>query len=185
MQVFKTLYLMAVPSFYINVIAPMRIHTLLATALLSTMILSSPASAETQHLRFVWASHMSQATDVETIYAASCETGQYQLIVTPARKTVVLHGGQGADLDLSTTTVGLHLLEAEVLAQVRFNCPKDAINIFLRGIKLADLAMPTGFRDSISIGKNGEIKNIHTEDVAINQLATPPNGVSAVPVPQH
>ena len=163
----------------------MRIPALLASVLFSTMMLSMPASAQSERVRFVWASHLPQATEVATIYAASCETGQYQLIVTPARKTVVLRGGQGADVDLSTTTVGLHLLEAEVLAQVRFNCPKDAINIFLRGIKLADLAMPTGFRDSISIGKNGEIKNIHTEDVAINQLATPPNGVSVVPVPQH
>jgi hypothetical protein len=170
---------------HFTLIATTYMKTVFASVLLSTMMLSMPASAQSQRVRLVTPSHLPQATDAATIYTASCGTGQYQLIVTPAKKTVILRASQRPDLDLSTSTVGLRLLDKETLVQVGFNCPMDAINIFLRGVKLADLAMPTGFRDSISIRGNGDMISTHPEDVAIDALATPPNGVSVVPVPQH
>jgi len=163
----------------------MHMKILLASALLTSMMFAPPASAQSQRLRLVTASHLPQATGAATIYTASCEAGQYQLIVTPAQKTVFLNRSKQPDLDLSKTTVGLRLLDPEVLVQVGFNCPMDSINIFLRGVKLVDLAMPTGFRDSISIRKNGEMTATHPVDVAISELASPPNGVSIVPLPQQ
>lgn len=170
---------------YFTLIATTSMKTMFASVLLSAMVVAMPASAQSQRVRLVTPSHLPQATDATTIYNASCETGQYQLIVTPAKQTVILRGGQRPDLDLSSSTVGLRLLDKEALVQVGFNCPMDAINIFLRGVKLVDLAMPTGFRDSISIRGNGDMISTHPEEVAIDALATPPTGVSVVPVPQH
>lgn len=159
-------------------------QTFLVSALLAVAMFSPPAHAQPQRVRLVTASHLPQPSDVATIYVASCTSGQYQLTVSPAQKMVTLSKNKEADIDLSTTTVGSHLLEQDVLVKVGFNCPQNAINIFLKGVKLVDLGAPTGFRAAITVRSNGDVVNSHSAgEVRIDELATPAAGVSVIGPP--
>ena len=75
---------------------------------------------------------------VTTTWAASCGTMKYELKVSREGKSVVLSRSDGVEADLSATTLGARLLDEDVLAEVGFNCPMHALNIFLKGVKLVD-----------------------------------------------
>jgi len=142
----------------------------LLPAALATLFLSS-AHAQTQRVRVITASHLPPATEKSTAYAAHCGQTAYQLIVTPADKTVILRSSDGPDVDLGGTSVGTRLLEEDVLVEVGFNCPYGALNIFLKGVKLVDLGQPSGFRDHISVKSNGELGNGAPVAAPIDELA--------------
>jgi hypothetical protein len=151
----------------------MRLSAFVTLAVLPAAMLALPAGAQPpQRVRVVIPTHLPQSTDVATVYAATCQTVPYKLTVTPAQKTVILSTG-GPDVDLSDTSVGARLLEQDVLVKVGFNCPHDAINIFLSGVKLVDLAMPTGFRDGVSVRANGDVGKTMPMVVPVDEMATP------------
>ena len=76
------------------------------------------------------------------------------------------------------------IYEQDVLVKVGFNCPQNAINIFLKGVKLVDLGAPTGFRAAITVRSNGDVVNSHSAgEVRIDELATPAAGVSVIGPP--
>lgn len=149
----------------------MRISTLLGAGLLAC--LSGGASADSQLVRLITPSHIPQTTQREIVYAGRCRDVPYRLTVTPEQKTVVFSADGMRDADLSGTTVGARLLEEDVLVEVRFNCPYQAINIFLSGVKLVDLGMPKGFRDVITVRANGEVSKSLPRDERLEELAIP------------
>ncbi|RFP20268.1 hypothetical protein D0T25_15545 [Duganella sp. BJB488] len=108
---------------------------------------------------------------METVYAGKCGEVHYKLVVSPENKTVAFSADGMPDADLSGTTVGARLLEEDVLVHVGFNCPHQAINIFLKGVKLVDLGAPTGFRDSISVRSNGEVSKSYPRGERLDELA--------------
>jgi hypothetical protein len=156
----------------------MRFHSFIISVLIAAAM-SPGADAQPQRVRVVIGSHLPQAMDVATVYGATCQSVQYRLTVTPAQ-SVILSNGNGADIDLTATTVGARLLEQDVLVKVGFNCPHDALNIFLTGVKLVDMAMPTGFRDVISVRADGTVGTSYPTGARIDELASPPIGVSTI-----
>ena len=141
------------------------------------------AHAQTQRVRLFTASHLPPATEKATTYAASCGATQYQLRVQAAERSVVLVRSDGPTVDLSATSVGARLLEEDVLVDVGFNCPQNALNIFLKGVKLVDLGMPTGFRDAISVRANGDLGASAPKTAPLDELAIPRPGVDSRPMP--
>jgi hypothetical protein len=136
-------------------------------------LVAASTSAQPQRVRVIMGSHLPSATEKSATYAASCGPIAYRLTVTPAKKSVILVRSNGPDVDLSTTTVGARLLEEDVLVQVGFNCPYNALNIFLKGVKLVDLGQPTGFRDHISVDANGEPGASSPAQAPVDELAIP------------
>lgn len=147
-------------------------HSFTWGLLLAALFLSS-ASAQTRRVRVITGSHLPPATETSTRYAAHCGQTAYELILTPADKTVILRRSDGPDVDLAATSVGARLLEEDVLVHVGFNCPYGALNIFLKGVKLVDLGAPTGFRDSISVRSNGELGPSSPAAAPVDELAIP------------
>jgi len=142
-------------------------------ALLPAALFLSSAGAQTQRVRVIFGPHLPAATDTSTSHAAHCGQTAYQLIVTPADKTVILRRSDGPDVDLGGTSIGARLLEEDVLVHVGFNCPQGALNIFLKGVKLVDLGAPTGFRDHISVKSDGELGTSSPAAAPIEELAIP------------
>jgi hypothetical protein len=157
----------------------MRFHSFIISVLIAVAMSPGSADAQPQRVRVVIGSHLPQAMDVATVYGATCQSVQYRLTVTPAQ-SAILSSSNGADVDLTATTVGARLLERDVLVKVGFNCPHDALNIFLTGVKLVDMAMPTGFRDVISVRANGTVGTSYPTGARIDELASPPIGVSTI-----
>jgi len=147
-------------------------HSFTCGLLLAALFMPS-AGAQTQRVRVIFGPHLRPATDTSMTHAAHCGQTAYQLIVTPADKTVVLRRSDGPDVDLGGTSVGARLLEDDVLVHVGFNCPQGALNIFLKGVKLVDLGAPSGFRDSISVRSNGELGPGAPTAAPIEELAIP------------
>lgn len=75
------------------------------------------------------------------------------------------------------------LLEEDVLVDVGFNCPPEAINILLKGVKLIDLEAPTGFRDAISVHASGEVAQSSPRTERVDELAKPKTPISVRPAP--
>lgn len=155
-------------------------HTLLSAAVLAGAFAVS-AHAQTQTVRVGWSSHLPRAHDVGTVYAASCGEVNYALKVSREQKTVTLVRSNGPDVDLSATTVGARLLDEDVLAHVGFNCPMNALNIFLKGVKLVDLGAPQGFRDVISVGADGQPGKSEPRDARVDELAVARTGTGIIP----
>ncbi|WP_147330414.1 MULTISPECIES: hypothetical protein [unclassified Duganella] len=141
------------------------------STLLLLAFVAVPASGDEQRVRLITASHLPQAARLETVYAGKCGEVHYKLVVSPENKTVAFSADGMPDADLSGTTVGARLLEEDVLVHVGFNCPHQAINIFLKGVKLVDLGAPTGFRDSISVRSNGEVSKSYPRGERLDELA--------------
>jgi hypothetical protein len=159
----------------------MRRHTLLSTALLLASMASASAQEQTRTVRMIWGPHLPRANGVTTDYAATCGTVDYALKVSREAKSVILTRSNGPDVDLSATTVGARLLDEDVLVHVGFNCPMNALNIFLKGVKLADLGAPTGFRDSISLHADGKLGPSEAREERLDELATPRTGTGEIP----
>ncbi len=141
------------------------------SGLLLLALVTVPAFADEQRVRIITASHIPQTTQLETVYAGQCGEAHYKLVVSPENKTVVFSADGMPDADLSGTSVGARLLEEDVLVHVGFNCPYQAINIFLKGVKLVDLGAPTGFRDLISVHSNGEVSKSLPRSERLDELA--------------
>jgi hypothetical protein len=161
----------------------MRRSRLFATALLLASTLGAFVQAHAQTIRVLMGSHLPAATAKATAYFASCGAVHYTLKVSREAKTVTLTRSNGPDVDLSATTVGERLLDEDVLAHVGFNCPMNALNIFLKGVKLVDLGVPKGFRDSISLHEDGQLGKSQPREERVDELALPRTGTGEVPSP--
>lgn len=159
----------------------MRLSTPFATALLLASTLVASVQAQAQTIRVLMGSHLPRASGETTAYTASCGAVNYELKVSPKAKTVTLTRSNGPDVDLSATTVGERLLDEDVLAHVGFNCPMNALNIFLKGVKLVDLGVPKGFRDSISLHEDGQLGKSEPQDERVDELALPRTGTGEIP----
>jgi hypothetical protein len=159
----------------------MRRRSLLTIAFMLASLLGAAAGARAQTIRVRMGSHLPSATRVATTYAASCGAVNYELKVSHDAKTVTLGRSNGPDVDLSATTVGARLLDEDVLAEVGFNCPYKALNIFLKGVKLVDLGVPTGFRDSISLHEDGQLGKSEPQEERVDELAVPRTGTGEIP----
>ncbi len=148
-------------------------RTSACSALLLLVCLAAPAFADEQRVRIVTASHLPQAAQLETVYAGRCGEVRYKLAVSQENHTVAFSADGMTDVDLSGTTVGARLLEEDVLVHVGFNCPRQAVNIFLKGVKLVDLGAPTGFRDLITVRLNGEVSKSLPRSERLDELAIP------------
>lgn len=148
-------------------------RTSVYAALMLLGLMAVPAFADEQRVRIVTASHLPQAAQLETVYAGKCGEVGYKLAVSPEHKTVVFSADGMADADLSGTSVGARLLEEDVLVHVGFNCPRQAVNIFLKGVKLVDLGAPAGFRDAITVRLNGEVSPSLPRSERLDELAIP------------
>lgn len=160
----------------------MTIAALSSIALLAGALAGAAPTTPQVRVRLVMASHLPQATGTQTVHAATCGAVAYRLAVSPGSKSVVLSASGVPDTDLSTTSLGARLLEQDVLVDVGFNCPLNRLNIFIKGVKLADLGAPTGFRDHVSVGLDGSVGKTSPSAVDISEMATPPLGVSSMPV---
>ena len=159
----------------------MRQPALFATALLLASTLWAPARVQAQTIRVLTGSHLPRASAESTAYTASCGAVNYALKVSREAKTVTLSRSNGPDVDLSATTVGERLLDEDVLVHVGFNCPYKALNIFLKGVKLVDLGVPTGFRDSISLHEDGQLGKSEPREERVDELALPRTGTGEIP----
>ncbi len=147
----------------------MKNRSLPAAILLGASLCAAPSRAQT--IRVAWGSHLPRAQQVTTTWAASCGTMKYELKVSREGKSVILSRGDGVEADLSATTLGARLLDEDVLAEVGFNCPMHALNIFLKGVKLVDLGPPQGFRDAISVREDGQPGKSEPREVRVDELA--------------
>jgi hypothetical protein len=161
----------------------MRRHTLLSTTVLIGAMSAASAHAQTRTVRLVMGSHLPRAAEVSTAYAANCGKVNYLLKVSRAGKSVILTRSDGPDVDLSATTVGARLLDEDVLAEVGFNCPLNALNIFLKGVQLVDLGTPTGFKDVISLHADGRLGTSEPREARIDELAIIRTGSGEIPTP--
>jgi hypothetical protein len=159
----------------------MRTPTLLSTAILIGTMAAAPAHAQTRTLRIAFGPHLPRAQAVTTAWAAACGTVKYELKVSREAKSVTLSRSNGPDVDLSATTVGARLLDEDVLAQVGFNCPMNALNIFLKGVKLVDLGVPQGFRDVISLHEDGQLGTSEPSEARVDELALPRGTAIEIP----
>ena len=162
----------------------MPIRLLASLALFPVLVpafAAEPASPELQRIQVFIGSHLPQATGVETVHAATCAAVDYRLVVSPAKKTVILSAGGRADADLTSTTVGARLLEEDVLVKVGFNCPMDAINVFIKGVKLIDLGAPQGFSDHLSVSSNGTVRTGRPKAEHVDEMARPHQSVRSLP----
>jgi hypothetical protein len=155
--------------------------TLLSTAFLIGAMAAASAHAQTQTVRIAFGPHLPRAQELTTAYTAACGAVKYELKVSREEKSVILSRSNGPDVDLSTTTVGARLLDEDVLAHVGFNCPMDALNIFLKGVKLVDLGQPQGFRDVISVGTDGQPGKSEAREARVDELAVPRTGTGMIP----
>lgn len=147
------------------------LRCLLNTALITALGLAGSAGAQTQRIRLVFESHLPQASDLGTTYVARCHSVKHELRVLRAAKSVRLSRADGSEVDLSSTTIGVRLLEDDILVDVSFNCPHGSINIFLNGIKLVDLGAPSGFRDHINVAADGKVGTSSPRPAAIDEMA--------------
>ena len=159
----------------------MRRSTLFTTALLLALTLGASVQARAQTIRVLMGSHLPRASGETTAYTASCGAVNYELKVSREAKTVIIKRSNGPDVDLSATTVGERLLDEDVLAHVGFNCPMNALNIFLKGVKLVDLGVPQGFRDVISVGADGQPGRSEPRDARVDELAVARTGTGIIP----
>ena len=159
----------------------MRQPALLASAFLLAAMLGTSTEARSQTIRVLMGSHLPRATGEATAYVASCGAVNYELKVSRQAKTITLARSNGPDVDLSATTVGARLLDEDVLAHVGFNCPTNALNIFLKGVKLVDLGVPQGFRDAISLHEDGQLGKSEPREERLDELAVPRTGTGEIP----
>lgn len=162
---------------------PIRILTSLAliAALASVSAAAEPPASDMQRFQIVMGSHLPRATKVETVHAASCQTVDYRLVVSPEKKTVILTANGRADTDLSATELGARLLDEDVLAHVGFNCPMNALNIFIKGVRLVDLGAPKGFSDSISVRSDGTVSASSPKAEHVDEMARPRESMRILP----
>jgi len=159
----------------------MRRSTPFTTALLLALTLGASVQTRAQTIRVLMGSHLPRASGETSAHTASCGAVNYTLKVSREAKTVTLSRSNGPDVDLSATTVGERLLDEDVLAHVGFNCPYKALNIFLKGVKLVDLGVPKGFRDSISLHEDGQLGKSEPRDERVDELAVPRTGTGEIP----
>jgi hypothetical protein len=159
----------------------MRTPTLLSTAILIGAMAAASAHAQTRTVRIAFGPHLPRAKEVTTAWSAACGTVKYELKVSREAKSVILSRSNGPDVDLSATTVGARLLDEDVLAHVGFNCPMNALNIFLKGVKLVDLGVPQGFRDVISVHEDGQLGASEPRDARVDELALPRGTAIEIP----
>lgn len=142
---------------------------------------ASPPSEKPQRLIFSLGSHIPQPVGVSIVHTASCGSTDYRLSVAPKAQTVILSTSGRPDVDLSATALGARLLDKDVLARVGFNCPMDALNIFITGIKLVDLGAPKGFTGHLSVRSDGTVRQSAEKAEHVDEMATPAESMRVLP----
>lgn len=119
---------------------------------------AAAASLAVEPIMLRFPSLLPRPTDESLTYEATCGTTAYKLLVSRNPGVMTLIATGRPNVDLTNTPLGSAILDNAMYSQVAFNCPRDAINIFLAALVVQD-GVASGVRYIASVQSNGQIGN--------------------------